>query len=150
MIIVSACLAGFPCRYDGKKAINSAVQQLVKEGKAIPVCPEQLGGLPTPRSAAEIKAGKVINSDGDDVTEAFEKGAAVVLEIAQQYGCTDALLKARSPSCGKGLVYDGTFSGILTAGNGKTADLLMKNGITVMTEEEWNDADFSLFCLNQG
>ena len=147
MIIVSACLAGFPCRYDGKKAINPAVQQLVKEGKAIPVCPEQLGGLPTPRSAAEIKAGKVINSDGDDVTEAFEKGAAVVLEIAQQYGCKDALLKARSPSCGKGLVYDGTFSGILTAGNGKTADLLMRNGITVMTEEEWSDIDLPLGFL---
>jgi hypothetical protein len=147
MLIVSACLAGFPCRYDGKKAINPDVQQLVREGKAIPVCPEQLGGLPTPRSAAEVKAGRVINSDGDDVTEAFEKGAAVVLEIAQQYGCTDALLKARSPSCGKGLVYDGTFSGILTAGNGKTADLLMKNGITVMTEEEWSDIDLPLRCL---
>ena len=147
MLIVSACLAGFPCRYDGKKAINTAVQQLVKEGKAIPVCPEQLGGLPTPRLPAEMKAGKVINSDGNDVTEAFEKGAAVVLEMAQQYGCTDALLKARSPSCGKGLVYDGTFSGTLIAGNGKTADLLMKNGITVTTEEEWNDADFSLRFL---
>ena len=147
MLIVSACLAGFPCRYDGKKAINPAVQQLVKEGKAIPVCPEQLGGLPTPRSAAEMKEGKVINTDGDDVTKAFEKGAAVVLEIAQQYGCTAALLKARSPSCGKSLVYDGTFSGTIIAGNGKTADLLMKNGITVMTEEEWNDADFSLRFL---
>ncbi|EPF47664.1 DUF523 domain-containing protein [Treponema vincentii] len=136
MLIVSACLAGFPCRYDGKKAINTAVQQLVKEGKAIPVCPEQLGGLPTPRLPAEMKAGKVINSDGNDVTEAFEKGAAVVLEIAKQYGCTDALLKARSPSCGKGRIYDGSFSGILIEGNGKTADLLMRNGITVTTEEE--------------
>ena len=136
MLIVSACLAGFPCRYDGKKAINTAVQQLVKEGKAIPVCPEQLGGLPTPRSPAEMKAGKVINSDGNDVTEAFEKGAAVVLEIAKQYGCTGALLKARSPSCGKGRIYDGSFSGILIEGNGKTADLLMRNGITVTTEEE--------------
>ena len=136
MLIVSACLAGFPCRYDGKKAINTAVQQLVKEGKAIPVCPEQLGGLPTPRSPAEMKAGKVINSDGNDVTEAFEKGAAVVLEIAKQYGCTGALLKARSPSCGKGRIYDGSFSGILIEGNGKTADLLMRNGITVTTEGE--------------
>ena len=136
MLIVSACLAGFPCRYDGKKTINTAVQQLVKEGKAIPVCPEQLGGLPTPRLPAEMKAGKVINSDGNDVTEAFEKGAAVVLEIAKQYGCTDALLKARSPSCGKGQIYDGSFSGILIEGNGKTADLLMRNGITVTTEEE--------------
>ena len=136
MLIVSACLAGFPCRYDGKKAINTAVQQLVKEGKAIPVCPEQLGGLPTPRLPAEMKAGKVINSDGNDVTEAFEKGAAVVVEIAKQYGCTDALLKARSPSCGKGRIYDGSFSGILIEGNGKTADLLMRNGITVTTEEE--------------
>lgn len=135
MLIVSACLAGFPCRYDGKKAINTAVQQLVKEGKAIPVCPEQLGGLPTPRLPAEMKAGKVINSDGNDVTEAFEKGAAVVLEIAKQYGCTGALLKARSPSCGKGQIYDGSFSGILIEGNGKTADLLMRNGITVTTEE---------------
>ena len=136
MLIVSACLAGFPCRYDGKNAINPDVQQLVREGKAIPVCPEQLGGLPTPRLPAEMKAGKVISSDGNDVTEAFEKGAAVVLEIAKQYGCTGALLKARSPSCGKGRIYDGSFSGILIEGNGKTADLLMRNGITVTTEEE--------------
>ena len=136
MIIVSACLAGFPCRYDGKATIHEKTRELVKAGKAILVCPEQLGGLPTPRSPSEIKNGNVISKEGMDVTKEFERGAAIVLEIANAYGCKEAILKARSPSCGKGKIYDGNFTGKIIAGNGKTAELLLKNGIDVKTEEE--------------
>ncbi len=134
MILVSACLAGFPCRYDGTSKINETIKQLVQEGKAIPVCPEQLGGLTTPRLPSEIRDGKVFNSEGRDVTPQFERGAAAVLQIAKEYGCKKAILKACSPSCGKGHIYDGTFSGKLVDGNGKTAELLIQNGIEVMTE----------------
>jgi uncharacterized protein YbbK (DUF523 family) len=136
MILVSACLAGFPCRYDGSAGKNEKIQELVAQGKALPVCPEQLGGLPTPRLPAEISAGKVISRDGTDVSGAFKKGAETVLSIAKEYGITEAVLKARSPSCGKGCVHDGSFSGALVQGNGITADLLLKNGIVVKSEEE--------------
>ena len=136
MIIVSACLAGFPCRYDGTATIHEKIRELVNAGKAILVCPEQLGGLPTPRSQSEIKNGNVISKEGTDVTKEFERGAAIVLEIANAYGCKEAILKARSPSCGKGKIYDGSFTGKIIAGNGKTAELLLKNGIDVKTEEE--------------
>jgi len=108
--------------------------QLVREDKAIPVCPEQLGGLTTPRLPSEIRNGRVFSSEGRDVTPEFEKGAAAVLQIAKEYGCTKAILKARSPSCGKGQIYDGTFSGKLVDGNGKTTALLLENGIEVITE----------------
>lgn len=134
MILVSACLAGFPCRYDGTSKTNEKIVQLVREGKAIPVCPEQLGGLTTPRLPSEIRNGRVFSSEGRDVTPEFEKGAAAVLQIAKEYGCTKAILKARSPSCGKGQIYDGTFSGKLVDGNGKTTELLLENGIEVITE----------------
>ena len=134
MILVSACLAGFPCRYDGTSKTNEKIVQLVREDKAIPVCPEQLGGLTTPRLPSEIRNGRVFSSEGRDVTPEFEKGAAAVLQIAKEYGCTKAILKARSPSCGKGQIYDGTFSGKLVDGNGKTTALLLENGIEVITE----------------
>ncbi|HPQ43980.1 MAG TPA: DUF523 domain-containing protein [Syntrophales bacterium] len=135
MIIVSACLAGIPCRYDGKRNTRKKIQELVREGKAIPVCPEQLGGLPTPRPASEIQSGKVVNTEGRDVSHEFRRGAEIVLAIAQEYGCEEAILKSRSPSCGKGTIYDGTFSGKTVSGNGITADLLIRNGIKVRTEE---------------
>ena len=134
MILVSACLAGFPCHYDGTSKTNEKIVQLVREDKAIPVCPEQLGGLTTPRLPSEIRNGRVFSSEGRDVTPEFEKGAAAVLQIAKEYGCTKAILKARSPSCGKGQIYDGTFSGKLVDGNGKTTELLLENGIEVITE----------------
>jgi uncharacterized protein YbbK (DUF523 family) len=108
----------------------------VKEGKAILVCPEQLGGLTTPRLPSEIKNGKVINKEGKDVSKGFRRGSELVLEIAKEYECKKAIFKARSPSCGKDQIYDGTFSGKLVKGNGITAELLMKNGIEVKTEEE--------------
>ena len=131
MMIVSACLAGFPCRYDGKARPCAQVVELVRAGKAIPVCPEQLGGLPTPRTSCEIRDGRVVDADGRDRTEAFERGARAVLQIAQTYGATEALLQSRSPSCGSGRIYDGSFTKTLTAGDGVTARLLKENGIQV-------------------
>ena len=131
MMIVSACLAGFPCRYDGKARPCAQVVELIKAGKAIPVCPEQLGGLPTPRTSCEIREGRVVDADGRDRTEAFQRGAKAVLRIAQTYGATEALLQSRSPSCGSGWIYDGSFTKTLTAGDGVTARLLKENGIQV-------------------
>ncbi|MBQ3650960.1 MAG: DUF523 domain-containing protein [Clostridia bacterium] len=131
MMIVSACLAGFPCRYDGKARPCAQVVELVRAGKAIPVCPEQLGGLPTPRTSCEIREGRVVDAEGYDRTEAFRRGARAVLQIAQTYGATEALLQSRSPSCGSGWIYDGSFTKTLTAGDGVTARLLKENGIQV-------------------
>ena len=132
MMIVSACLAGFPCRYDGKARPRAGVMELVKAGKAIPVCPEQLGGLPTPRPSCEILAGRVVDQTGMDRTEAFHRGAQAVLDLAKTYGATRALLQNRSPSCGSGWIYDGTFSKKLIQGDGITARLLRENGIQVI------------------
>ena len=132
MMIVSACLAGFPCRYDGKAKPCAEAVELVRAGKAIPVCPEQLGGLPTPRPPCEIRSGRVIDTSGADRTESFHRGAQAVLTLAQTYGATYALLQNRSPSCGTGWIYDGTFSKTLIAGDGITARLLQENGIQVI------------------
>ena len=132
MMIVSACLAGFPCRYDGKAKPCAEAVELVRAGKAIPVCSEQLGGLPTPRPPCEIRSGRVIDTCGADRTESFHRGAQAVLTLAQTYGATQALLQNRSPSCGTGWIYDGTFSKTLTAGDGITARLLKENGIQVI------------------
>ncbi len=136
MIIVSACLADVHCRYDGAGKPCEAVIRLVAEGKAIPVCPEQLGGLPTPRAPAEINGDKVIRKDGMDVTEAFQNGAREALKIARLVGAKIAILKARSPSCGSGKIYDGSFTGRLVDGDGVFAELCKKDGMEVRTEEE--------------
>ncbi len=137
MIIVSACLAGYRCRYDGKTVPNDEIVALVKEGKAIPACPEMLGGLPCPRIPSERTAdgSKVVASDGRDVTEAFLLGARETLRMARLYGCEHAILKANSPSCGCGFIYDGSFSGTLREGLGVTAELLLENGITVEAKD---------------
>lgn len=136
MIIVSACLAGLNCRYDGKSTPCEEVIRLVAEGKAVPVCPEQLGGLPTPRLSAEINNGRVIRRDGMDVTDAFKLGADEALRLARLVGAKQAILKSRSPSCGCGLIYDGTFSGKLVPGSGILADLFIRNDIKISTEED--------------
>ena len=136
MIIVSACLAGVNCKGDGKSSPFQLAIELVGSEEAIPVCPEQLGGLPTPRAPAEKKGDRVFTKDGKDVTEEFDKGAAEALKIAQLANCKKAILKSKSPMCGSGEIYDGTFSGKLTVGNGIFAGLLKKNGIKVMTEED--------------
>ena len=132
MILVSACLVGFPCRYDGKSKLCAEAVELVMAGKAIPVCPEQLGGLGTPRPACEIWAGHVVDEGGVDRTAAFRRGAEAVLALSKTYGATQALLQNRSPSCGSGWIYDGTFSKKLVQGDGITAQLLKENGIQVI------------------
>jgi uncharacterized protein YbbK (DUF523 family) len=136
MIIVSACLAGLHCRYDGGEKLNEDVMCLVAEGKAIPVCPEQLGGLTTPRLPCEIVNGRVMRKDGVDVTAEFERGARDALTLAKLAGANEAILKAKSPSCGAGRVYDGTFSGQVVPGDGLFAALCRQEGITLRTEED--------------
>ncbi|MGM9641472.1 MAG: DUF523 domain-containing protein [Faecousia sp.] len=135
-ILVSACLLGTGCRYDGKNKGNEAVLQLLRREdlQLIPVCPEQLGGLPTPRAPSERRGERVVNCAGDDVTAQFRKGALEALRFAERFGCRCAILKERSPSCGSGQIYDGTFTGTLTDGSGVTAELLKQNGITVVGE----------------
>ena len=141
MILVSACLVGLNCKYNGKNNYNEKIFELVKEGKAIPICPEQLGGLTTPRKPSEIKyingERRVINIDGVDVTEEYERGAKEVLELAKKLNITKVILKDRSPACGKGKIYDGTFNGNLVEGNGILTDLLIKNNIEVISLEEY-------------
>ena len=137
MKIVSACLADIKCNYKGESKPNQRIIDLVKKGEAIPVCPEQLGGLPTPRPPAEQMGDKVFNKNGEDVTEYFVRGANEVLRIAVIYNCKEAILKSKSPSCGFGQVYDGNFTETLIRGNGITADLLIANGIKVYTEENF-------------
>ena len=137
MILVSACLAGIPCRYDGRSNLVPEIRQLVEEGKAVTVCPEVLGGLPTPRIPSERRGDKVINRAGDDVTEEFLSGAEKALEIAREHDCKTAVLKARSPSCGCGCIYSGSFNGTLVQGNGVAAQLFLNYGIRVQTEEEF-------------
>ena len=134
-ILVSACLLGTPCRYDGASKPNAKVIALSEKYNLIPVCPEVAGGLPTPRTPSEIVGERVLMRDGCDVTENYKCGAEIALDVARKNACTVAILKARSPSCGKGQVYDGTFSGTLTSGDGITAKLLSDAGITVLTEE---------------
>ena len=131
MIIVSACLAGVNCNYKAKNSENASVVKLVSEGRAIIVCPEQLGGLTTPRAPAEILNGRVITKEGDDVTDAFLAGANEVLSICKKYNCRKAILKSKSPSCGSGKIRDGNFNGTLIDGDGITAGLLKEHGIDV-------------------
>jgi uncharacterized protein YbbK (DUF523 family) len=136
MKIVSACLAGINCRWDGESRPNKTIIKLVREGKAIPVCPEQLGGLPTPRIPSEQKGESVFRKDGKDVTKEFVRGAEETLKIAKLYECKEAILKTKSPSCGCGKIYDGTFTGKFVDGDGVTAKLLKQNGIRVITEND--------------
>ena len=133
-ILVSACLLGERCRYDGKCKPCDEVIKLKEKYNLIPVCPEVLGGLETPRTPCEIKNGRVISSNGKDRTDEYKKGAEVALETAKRNNCNIAILKSKSPSCGKGKIYDGTFSGTLTDGNGITAQLLTENGIYIYSE----------------
>ena len=135
--MVSACLAGLHCRYDGRSNHKPEVAELVASGLAVPVCPEELGGLPTPRDPSERIGDRVMSCEGRDVTAEFAAGAEAALYIAEEYGCSAAILKARSPSCGCGRIYDGTFSRTLVPGNGLFADLLLKKGFEVFTEETW-------------
>ena len=135
--MISHCLLGEPCRFDGRSKPMNNIDSLREKYNLIPVCPEVMGGLPTPRNASERLRDKVIDTAGNDVTEHFTKGAILCLEIAKANGVRMAILKANSPSCGSGKIYDGTFSGNLVDGNGITTELLISNGIAVHTEEEF-------------
>lgn len=135
-IVVSRCLMGDGCRYDGKDQCVAYVKELVKQGRAIPICPEQLGGLSTPRQPSERVGTMVISRCGNDISEAFQTGAELALHIAQTHEARMAILKSLSPSCGKGQIYDGTFQGTLCSGNGVTTDLFLQAGIEVLNEEE--------------
>lgn len=140
MIFVSACLSGINCKYNGGNNYNEKVFNLIKEGKAIPICPEQLGGLKTPRNSAEIKVINkkkyVVDKDGNDYTSQFEKGAQEVINLAKKLNVTQMVLQPRSPSCGVGKVYSGNFDGKLIDGNGVLAELCVKNGIEVINSED--------------
>lgn len=137
-VLVSACLLGVNCRYNGIPKEVAEVKELLKREdiSLIPVCPEQLGGLPTPRTPSERKGDCVVSSDGEDRTAAFTRGAQETLRNAKLYGCEVAILKERSPSCGNIEVYDGSFTGTVVAGEGVTAELLRKNGVRVFGESE--------------
>ena len=135
-MVVSSCLAGVNSRFDGSSSPCQRVIDLVREGQAIPVCPEQLGGLPTPRPAAERRGELVLTQDGQDLTDNFRRGAQEALRIAQLAGCREAILKSDSPSCGSGRIRDGTFSGRFVDRDGVFAELLKQHGITVLTEHD--------------
>jgi len=127
---------GVKCRYNGKSALNKKVVSLLRSEVLIPVCPEQLGGLPTPREPAEIVGNRVFTISGRDVTENFIRGAKETLRIAKLFNISEAVMKQGSPSCGFGRIYDGTFSGKTRKGEGVTATLLKKHGIKIVTEED--------------
>lgn len=134
-ILVSACLLGVHCRYCKESTAHKAVVNLMDMVNLIPICPEQLGGLKTPREPAERKENQVFDKKGNDVTREFKQGAIETLKLAKMYGCKTAILKERSPSCGSSFIYDGSFQGRVIPGKGMTAELLEENGITVISEE---------------
>lgn len=135
-IIISACLVGICCRYDGKVKEYPQITELAKKHTLIPICPEQLGGRPTPRQPVEITGSSVLDKNGNDYTKEFKKGADEALKIALLNDCHLAIFKSKSPSCGFGKIYDGTFTRSLTDGNGITANLFNESGITVKNEDE--------------
>ena len=134
------CLLGEPCRYDGKSVPldGTIIEKLKEKYTLVTVCPEQEGGLPTPRIPAERMGKNVVRRDGVDVTAEYRKGAEVALSLCRRFGISIALMKAKSPSCGAGRIYDGTFSGALTDGDGVTVSLLSGNGIKIFTENDVN------------
>lgn len=138
-ILVSACLLGVPCRYDGQSKAHPLARALCEKHHVVPVCGEIFGGLPTPRPPAEIQGDRVVTRDGRDVTEAYRRGAEAVLELARLTGAQAAVLKERSPSCGSGEIYDGTFTGTVVEGWGVTAELLRREGIPVLGESRMGE-----------
>lgn len=134
------CLLGEPCRYDGKSVPldGTIIEKLKEKYTLVTVCPEQEGGLPTPRIPAERQGKNVVRRDGVDVTAEYRKGAEVALSLCRRFDISIALMKAKSPSCGAGRIYDGTFSGTLTDGDGVTVSLLSGNGIKIFTENDIN------------
>ena len=136
-ILVSACLAGVNCKYDGGNNQHEKIVDLIRNKDVILVCPEQLGGLKTPRPAAERVKDKVVTKEGNDVTTEYQRGAQEVLNIAKKFNVKKAIFKSRSPSCGINEIYDGTFSHTLKSRDGVTAELLRKNGIEVISSDDY-------------
>lgn len=143
MILVSSCLVGVNCTYSGKNNLGPELEMLFKKGMLLPFCPEVMGGLDTPRDPCEIKNVegqiKVLSNKGDDCTKEFKDGAARTLAVCKCCGINNAILKFRSPSCGFGKIYDGTFTHTLKEGNGLTADLLAQNGIRIFNENNYQE-----------
>lgn len=135
--IASACLCGLNCRYDGKTKPVEAIVKLCNAGKVLPLCPESLGGLQAPRPPCEWRNGRAMDKNGCDRTDNFELGSEKALQMANASGCRKAILKSRSPSCGVGQIYDGTFTGTLIPGNGLWAEKLLKAGFEVFTEDDF-------------
>ena len=137
-LLVSACLLGFDCKYSGgNNALGADELRALKENWAlVPVCPEMAGGLPVPRVPSERRAGGVFSREGENVTEAFEKGAAVACRLCERFGCRTALLKENSPSCGSGTIYDGSFTGTLVPGDGLAAEGLRARGVALFGESD--------------
>ena len=135
-ILVSACLLGINSRYCGGGCLNEKIASLIGNHNLIPVCPEQLGGLPTPREPDEIREGRVFEKSGKENTDNFQKGAEETLRLARLLKVDMAILKQNSPSCGSSMIYDGTFSSKKIPGSGITASLLIQNGIRVISEED--------------
>ena len=135
-ILVSACLLGLPARYDGKSKGCDWVLRLADKHILIPVCPEQMGGLPTPRTPSECQGALVMDRNGVDRTEAYRRGAECAVKLAEINHCTMAILKQRSPSCGSKAIYDGTFSGKVVPGAGVAAKALQAAGVQVFSEED--------------
>ena len=133
-ILISACLMGVNCRYNAERLVMDGLEELMKKHTLIPVCPEIFGGMSMPRDPSEIRDGRVYAKSGADVTDYYDRGADEVLRLAQLYDCKYAILKERSPSCGHGRIYDGTFSGRLIDGSGVCAQRLSEAGITVLGE----------------
>ena len=133
-LLISACLLGCRCRYDGASKPQPWLAALAERHELVPVCPEQMGGLATPRLPAERQGDRVVTKEGADVTAQYRRGAEEALRLCRLFDCQAALLKERSPSCGCGSVYDGTFTGALTAGDGVTAELLRAEGVPVYGE----------------
>ncbi|WP_449536363.1 DUF523 domain-containing protein [Ferdinandcohnia sp. Marseille-Q9671] len=155
MILVSSCLAGLEVRYNGTHSLDNRINKLVGENKAVTICPELLGGFSTPREPAEIVGGdgedvldgraKVVEQSGKDVTELYIKGAYATLEKAKKINATIVVLKENSPSCGSSMIYNGEFKGKKIVGNGVTSSLLKRNGLQVISEEQFVESSFELF-----
>ena len=135
-ILVSACLLGTPCRYDGKSKPCKEVMALATKYELVPACPEVLGGLSTPRLPSEIQGNRVVRCDGYDVTEEYKRGAEITLALVKEQGIKKAILKSKSPSCSNAQIYDGTYTRTLKNGYGITAKLLIENNIKVIDETE--------------
>lgn len=135
-ILVSACLMGVKCKYNGGDNLNPTIKELCEQNEYLCVCPECLGGLSTPRYPSEIQDNKVINSNGEDVSQQYNHGAQLVLNICEMENIDLAILKSKSPACGFGFIYDGSFTKTLVRGNGVCAQLLLNHGYRVINSED--------------